>query len=57
MLGCLFLGVVGIFNFNLAGLITGGSIILQRILYTLVFLGFIDIIILLLRTSFLFNKK
>lgn len=57
MIGCLFLGVVGIFNFNLAGLLTGGSILLQRMLYTLVFLGCIDIIALLFRGGFLFNEK
>ena len=57
MIGCLFLGVVGIFNFNLAGLLTGGSIILQRIIYTLVFLGSIDIIVLLVRSGFLFNEN
>jgi len=57
LIGCFILGIVGIFNFNLAGLLTGGSIILQRILYTLVFLGCIDIVVLLFKGGFLFNEE
>ncbi|PRR82566.1 DUF378 domain-containing protein [Clostridium vincentii] len=57
ILGCLILGLVGLFNFNVAIFLTGGSIFLQRIIYTLVFLGCIDIIILLFRCGFLVTEK
>ena len=57
IIGCLILGLVGLFNFNIASLLTGGSIILQRIIYTLVFLGCIDIIVLIFKCGFLVDEK
>ena len=55
IVGCFNWGLIGILNINLITLITFNSIILQRIIYTLVFLGSIDIITLIIKCKYI-NK-
>lgn len=49
-------GLIGLFNFNLIAYLTLGTVLLQRIIYIFVFLCSIDLIFLLFKCRYLFDK-
>jgi len=56
LVGCFNWGFIGIFNLNFASILTGGSIILQRIIYTLFLLAALNIIGLFFRSKYVLDN-
>ena len=53
IIGAIYWGLIGIFNFNLVNLLSFGSPLVERIIYILVFASAINLILLLLRSKFI----
>ena len=49
LLGSLNWGFIGLFKLNIVSLIIGGSVVLQRLIYILIFIAAIDLIALLIK--------
>lgn len=49
ILGAINWGIIGLFNLNVVALLVFGSIILQKIIYTLVFVAALNLIYLVLK--------
>ena len=49
LLGSLNWGFIGLFKLNLVSLIVGGSVVLQRLIYVIIFIAAIDLIFLLIK--------
>jgi uncharacterized membrane protein YuzA (DUF378 family) len=57
LVSCFNWGFIGMFNLNFAFILTGGSIILQRLIYTLFFLAALNILGLYFRSRYVFNNN
>ncbi|MCF0149441.1 MAG: DUF378 domain-containing protein [Clostridium sp.] len=51
LIGAINWGLIGIFSINLVAILVAGSVILQRLIYIIVFAGAIDLIILLFKCN------
>lgn len=56
LVGCLNLGFIGIFSLNFAFILTGGSVVLQRFFYILIFLSALNIIRLFLKSKYVLDN-
>lgn len=44
-------GLIGLFSINLVTILVGGSVLLQRLLYILIFIAAIDLIVLIFKCN------
>lgn len=51
LLGAINWGLIGILSLNLVSLLVSGSVILQRLIYTIIFAAAIDLIILVFKCN------
>jgi len=51
LIGAINWGLIGIFSINLVAILVAGSVILQRLIYIIVFAAAIDLIILLFKCN------
>ena len=56
LIGCFNLGFIGIFSLNFAFILTGGSVVMQRLIYILIFLSSINIIRLFFRSKYVLDN-
>lgn len=49
IIGAINWGIIGLFNLNLVSLLVGGSIVLQRFIYIMVFVASLDLIYLVFK--------
>ena len=51
LIGAINWGIIGIFSINLVSILVAGSVILQRLVYIMVFVAAIDLIVLIFKCN------